>query len=457
MPEFPLESTPVEASGEDGSGAGRPADRRADHRLQGAALVWEEEAPRSIEFDDIYYSGAEGLAESRYVFVDGNDLIDSARIERGHSPFTIVDLGFGTGLNLMATLERWEQIFAGSSRVQPLRYVGIEKSPLAGADIDRALRNWPELDRWREEWVARYPGPGRGWHTTSLERAPVEVTLWHGELEALLEAWPIDPVDAWYLDGFAPRVNPEMWSAELFRVMFRHSRVGSTAATYTSVGAVRRGLRSLGFDIEQRDGFGRKRTMLAGEFTGASLDPSARISSASRLRSANRRAEPRTPERSARVTDTLIEELETMLSEDPSALEAALEHTVAAFDCATGTLHTLSKNDDLLHVRAVVGVPESFRDKIARIPIGKGMAGIAAERRAAVQVCNLQTDDSGVVRPGAKESKVEGAIAIPIVVDDTLIGTLGVGKATPYDFTDDEISLLERTGALLAPHMTEYP
>lgn len=121
-----------------------------------------------------------------------------------------------------------------------------------------------------------------------------------------------------------------------------------------------------------------------------------------------------------------------------------LTKVISHFGCSTGTLHFLEKDTDLLKIEAHQGIPEFLIPKLAVIPIGKGMAGIAAERREAVEMCNLQTDTSGVARPAAKETKVEGSLAAPMLYDGVLYGTIGVAKPISYDFT------LEERNALLA-------
>ena len=117
-----------------------------------------------------------------------------------------------------------------------------------------------------------------------------------------------------------------------------------------------------------------------------------------------------------------------------------LESIISYFDCSTGTLHFLNQESGLLKLEAQKGIPPFLIPKLETIPVGKGMAGIAAERKEAVEMCNLQTDDSGVARPAAKETKVEGSIAAPMLLNEKLYGTLGVAKPVPYDFTDKEKS-----------------
>jgi len=123
-----------------------------------------------------------------------------------------------------------------------------------------------------------------------------------------------------------------------------------------------------------------------------------------------------------------------------------LTKVIAAFDCTTGTIHTLNQTSGLLELQAHQGIPPFLLPKMAAIPIGKGMAGIAAERRQPVEMCNLQTDDSGVARPAAKETRVEGSIAAPMLLDGELYGTLGIAKPVPYDFTEEETALLMQIG-----------
>lgn len=132
------------------------------------------------------------------------------------------------------------------------------------------------------------------------------------------------------------------------------------------------------------------------------------------------------------------------------ALPEVLDQILAHFDCVTGTVHLLGE-DGMLDLLAQRGIPDSIIDKVSKIPVGKGMAGLAAERRQPVQVCNLQTDGSGDVRPGAKDTRMEGSVAAPMFSDSgELVGTLGVAKPVAYDFTDDEVALLQALGRTIA-------
>lgn len=132
-----------------------------------------------------------------------------------------------------------------------------------------------------------------------------------------------------------------------------------------------------------------------------------------------------------------------------------LSTIIEAFDCSTGTIHTLDDKTKLLNLQAQQGIPEFLLPKMSVIPIGKGMAGIAAERRKPVEMCNLQTDDSGVARPAAKDTKVEGSIAAPMMLEGKLYGTLGIAKPVPYDFTEEENKRIMELGEAISRILRE--
>lgn len=126
--------------------------------------------------------------------------------------------------------------------------------------------------------------------------------------------------------------------------------------------------------------------------------------------------------------------------------DQVLSEVISYFDCSTGTIHFLEKDTSLLKLKAQQGIPDFLIPKLSEIPIGKGMAGIAAERREPVEMCNLQTDSSGVARPAAKETKVEGSIVVPLILNEILYGTLGIAKPVSYDFTKEEVNTLLKIG-----------
>eukprot|EP00435_Cladocopium_sp_Y103_P077083 s1_g822.t1 len=226
-------------------------------RLPSADITWRADgSPQSTRFDDIYFSSDDGLAETAHVFLKGNALPD-AWTDCDH--FTIGETGFGTGLNFLATWTLWRKTRKPD---QHLHFVSVEGFPLSKEELSQALQKWPDLAPLASELVAHYPAPHTGTHLLHLSDN-VSLTLCEAEvLPALrqLEA----RVDAWFLDGFSPSTNPDMWSDAVFVEVARLSQVSTTFATFTAAGAVRRSLAAQGFAVEKVKGFGRKREMLVG-------------------------------------------------------------------------------------------------------------------------------------------------------------------------------------------------
>ena len=212
-------------------------------------LGWDGHRPVSRRFGDGYFAAAGGLAESRHVFLDGNCLPD--RFERG---FHIAELGFGTGLNLLAAWACWRE----SGQRGPLHYTGFEAYPLSAEAMARALAPFRDLadlaDPLLEAWVA-------GKRQFAFEDLSAKVIV--GDARVTLPDW-WGQADAWFLDGFAPARNPEMWEPALLIAVAERSAPGATLASYTAAGHVRRSLAEAGFTVERRPGFGRKRHMIAG-------------------------------------------------------------------------------------------------------------------------------------------------------------------------------------------------
>lgn len=148
--------------------------------------------------------------------------------------------------------------------------------------------------------------------------------------------------------------------------------------------------------------------------------------------------------------ESIVSDISILLNAQNINWQEVLSKIISGFDCTTGTIHFLESTTGLLQLKAYQGIPEFLIPKLSEIPIGKGMAGIAAERMAPVEMCNLQTDTSGVARPAAKETKVEGSIAVPMLLNGNLYGTLGIAKPVPYDFTEEEVSNLLRIGELMS-------
>lgn len=148
--------------------------------------------------------------------------------------------------------------------------------------------------------------------------------------------------------------------------------------------------------------------------------------------------------------ESIVSHISLVLSSPNVNWQNVLSEIISGFDCTTGTIHFLDTTTGLLQLQVHQGIPEFLIPKLTEIPIGKGMAGIAAERREPVEMCNLQTDTSGVARPAAKETKVEGALAVPMLLRGTLFGTLGIAKPVPYDFTEEEVRDLLQIGEVIS-------
>ncbi len=212
-------------------------------RDQSADLTWREDGiPVSSRFDDPYFSLAGGLDETRHVFLAGNDL--PTRLRPG---FHVAELGFGTGLNLLALAE---------IATVPLRFTSFEGFPMSGDELARAHAAFPMLAPLAAELRA-------GWPAARFTVGQVEVTIITGDVRASLPGWR-DQADAWFLDGFSPAKNPEMWGEALMAEVGRHTAPDGTFATYTAAGHVRRALDSAGFEVGRSPGFAGKRHMSRG-------------------------------------------------------------------------------------------------------------------------------------------------------------------------------------------------
>ena len=227
-----------------------------------ASLLWTEDGPRSLTFDDVYFSRAGGLDETRHVFLHHNQLEARFRALNGGN-FTIAETGFGTGLNFLATCALWQTCRPAGPAW--LHMVSVEKHPLRLEDLQRALTMWPELEAFSSALPGQYPPLLPGFHRLLFPAWRVSLTLLFGDAVHALGALDAR-VDAWFLDGFAPSRNGDMWSQALFAELARLSHDNTTLATYTAAGEVRRGLQEAGFAIHKHPGFGQKREMLAGSF-----------------------------------------------------------------------------------------------------------------------------------------------------------------------------------------------
>jgi len=241
-----------------------------DHSLiQPAEISWNEQGtPVSRHFDDIYFSDQDGLQETRHVFLNGNHFPQRFS-EHQRALLTIAETGFGTGLNFLTLWQAFDSFRRAhpQASLQRLHFISFEKYPLSASDLKAALNQWPELAQYAHKLLQQWPLPFAGCHRLLLDDGRITLDLWFGDVTTLLPACDISlhqQVDAWFLDGFAPSKNPDMWTDELFRAMVKMTRVAGTFATFTAAGFVRRGLQQAGFTVSKVPGHGRKREMLSG-------------------------------------------------------------------------------------------------------------------------------------------------------------------------------------------------
>lgn len=223
------------------------------------ALTWNEGAPHATAFDDIYFTRGDGRAETEHVFLGANHLPERFAAWTATRPFVIGETGFGTGLNMLCAWACFEQHAPSGAR---LHLLSTEKFPLALGALEQALASWPSLAPYAQTLCAQWPAAVSGIHRLHLTER-VTLDLHFGDTTERLEQLD-GQVDAWFLDGFAPSKNPDMWQPELFNAMAARSRPGATFATFTCAGIVKRGLKAAGFNWKKVPGYGRKREMLAG-------------------------------------------------------------------------------------------------------------------------------------------------------------------------------------------------
>ncbi|WP_338851696.1 bifunctional tRNA (5-methylaminomethyl-2-thiouridine)(34)-methyltransferase MnmD/FAD-dependent 5-carboxymethylaminomethyl-2-thiouridine(34) oxidoreductase MnmC [Alteromonas macleodii] len=230
----------------------------------------ESGTPVADHFDDVYFSNDSGIDETQHVFVAGNDLAE--RWQQWRNPtFVIAETGFGTGLNFLVAMRAFNE-FKVANPDHPLKhlyFITTEKFPLPQQDMQRALEAFPALKDEAKALASLYPMGLEGCHRLHFDNHSTTLDLWIGDVHELLPQWhsPVNGlIDAWFLDGFAPSKNPDMWTDALFSQMARLSKTGTTFGTFTAAGIVKRGLAGVGFTIKKRNGFGRKRDMLTGVF-----------------------------------------------------------------------------------------------------------------------------------------------------------------------------------------------
>lgn len=214
--------------------------------------------PYSAEFGDHFYCRTDGRLECGHVFLDGNGLL--ARWADGGA-FAIGELGFGTGLNFCETVRQWRTHRKPDAH---LHFTSFERFPMRADEIGRALGQWPEIAREREELLSQWPASPQAGLDIAIELdRQTRLTVICGDALERLSGFK-GVFGAWFLDGFAPSRNPDMWSVELMRSVFDHTAPDGTFATYAAAGFVRRNLQEAGFMVERRKGFAGKREMLCG-------------------------------------------------------------------------------------------------------------------------------------------------------------------------------------------------
>ncbi|MFN4317052.1 FAD-dependent 5-carboxymethylaminomethyl-2-thiouridine(34) oxidoreductase MnmC [Acinetobacter parvus] len=234
-------------------------------KLQTAELDWEIvdgiEIPISKQFGDVYFSKDNGLLETRHVFLNGNDLTERLSQLHDYQYFCVGETGFGTGLNILTLWQLWQQVRPENH--SHLHVISVEKFPLSKADLIRALNVWTELKPLAEKLIEQYPLPIAGCHRLSFPEERFSIDLWLGDAQDIFPTIPkTQTVNAWFLDGFAPSCNPDMWQANILDHMVRLSDFGTTFASFSVAGVLKRGLKQHGIQISRPRGFGHKREML---------------------------------------------------------------------------------------------------------------------------------------------------------------------------------------------------
>lgn len=234
-------------------------------KLQTAELDWELvdgiEVPISKQFGDVYFSKDNGLLETRHVFLNGNDLSERLSQLKDFEYFCVGETGFGTGLNILTLWQLWQQIRPNNH--SHLHTISVEKFPLSKADLIRALNVWPELKPLADKLIQQYPLPIAGCHRLSFPEERFSIDLWLGDAQDIFPSIPkTQAVNAWFLDGFAPSCNPDMWQENVLNHIVRLSDYGTTFASFSVAGVLKRGLKQHGVQINRPRGFGHKREML---------------------------------------------------------------------------------------------------------------------------------------------------------------------------------------------------
>ena len=238
-------------------------------RIENADLEWKcidgIEIPYAKKFGDIYFSQDNGLLETHHVFINANDLETRLAELKNYAYFHVGETGFGTGLNILTLWQVWQRVRpANHSR---LHVTTVEKFPLSKTDLIRALKVWPELKVLADQLIIQYPLPIAGCHRLSFPEDRFSIDLWLGDAHDIFPIMPKNAaVDAWFLDGFAPACNPDIWQEQVLKNIVRLSKPSTTFSSFSVAGVLKRGLRELGIRVSRPRGFLHKREMLKGIF-----------------------------------------------------------------------------------------------------------------------------------------------------------------------------------------------
>jgi tRNA 5-methylaminomethyl-2-thiouridine biosynthesis bifunctional protein len=227
----------------------------------------ENGTPIATQFEDLYFSDQQGFDESTHVFIKNNKLL--VRWENwGEQQFVIAETGFGTGLNFLVTMLHFEEMYKQTDDLGfRLHFISIEKYPINHADLSKIFLLYPQLKKYSQPLLEQYPIPVAGCHRLNFLDGKVILDLWLGDVHDVLpkiENKPLGLVDTWFLDGFSPHKNPEMWTQHLFENMALLAKDQCQFATFTAAGHVKRGLKEAGFEVQRQPAHGLKKDMLVG-------------------------------------------------------------------------------------------------------------------------------------------------------------------------------------------------
>ena len=236
-------------------------------------IKWDSQGtPFSVVFDDMYFCAVNGYEDALYIFCGGNRLEERFKKldPTKNGVFTIIETGFGTGLIFCVAWKLWNEYAPAS---WTLNFLSVEKYPLPPQELERALSVWPIIKPQADELSANYKIPSENSGVFQFGRSRVSLTIVFDDIITGLEKIDQEGLassraDALFLDGFSPRKNPEMWTENVFARLARLSGEGTTLATFTVAGWVRRGLESQGFRTQKKTGYGCKNEMLEGSFIG---------------------------------------------------------------------------------------------------------------------------------------------------------------------------------------------